>query len=542
MDSKSTNESPVHSRIASASANPEKWSSPASGGGRQRWFPFVIGTILIGAFGFIGIATGLIPNPLAVHGSTVASEEKQSHEAPLRIPTVKVVRPKQDQTADILLERMATVEPYYRADLRTRASGIVKAAYFDIGDEVKRGETLIEIDVPESLQDIAQKKALIVQREQELKVSEAKRKDAQAALAVTNAVISQRQADVQAITATRDLKKRRLDRYQDLASRGSVVGSVVEEEERDYFVSEAALLAAKANVSRAEADHAEAASKVETAAADVDLKRSQIDVAKTDLDRAMIIADYSKVVAPFDGVVVRRNVDAGSFVQNATSGNSETLISVARIDLLTIVSYFPDNAAQFIDRGTPASIQIADFAGGAISSKVTRISPTIQNSDRTMRVEVDVFNGDVKARAEAIKLEGASKVDHFLKGRNSTFPDAAFAEGESLKRLLPGMNGSLRLAVGGSVNSQILPSTAVFSRSGAKYILVVVNGKTEQKPVRVQLNDGQRVRLAIVSRTTSTDGTVKEELTGLRGDEDVVANSQLQVGEGVEVRVSPIDW
>ena len=104
------------------------------------------------------------------------------------------------------------------------------------------------------------------------------------------------------------------------------------------------------------------------------------------------------------------------------------------------------------------------------------------------------------------------------------------------------MNGSLRLAVGGSVNSQILPSTAVYSRSGAKYILVVEHGKTVQKPVRVQLNDGQRVRLAMVSRTTSPDGTVQEELTGLSGSEEVVANNQLQVGEGVEVRVSPVDW
>ena len=422
MERKHTSDTTAEPTISSTPVAAESRRASSSEGIRRGWFPFLIGTGLIAAMAITGIATGVIPNPLADHGSTVASEATPPKENPLRVPTVKVVRPRQDQTADILLERMATVEPYYRADLRARASGIVKTAYFDIGDEVKRGETLIEIDVPESLQDIAQKKALIVQREQELKVSEAKRKDAQAALAVTTAVISQRRADVQAVTATRDLKKRRLDRFEDLASRGSVVGSVVEEEERDFFVSEAAVLAAKANVSRAEADHAEAASKVETAAADVDLKRSQVDVARTELDRAVIVAEYSKVVAPFDGVVVRRNVDAGSFVQNATTGSSETLISVARIDLLTIVSSFPDNAAQFIDRGTPASIQITDFAGGAISSKVTRISPSIQNSDRTMRVEVDLFNGGANARAELVKLLEAGKVDYFLKGKKQHFP------------------------------------------------------------------------------------------------------------------------
>lgn len=509
---------------------------------RRGWWRLLIGTILVGVTVATGMLTGVVPNPLAVHGSTHVSDDKATSKTTSRTPMVKVVRPKHEQSAEILLERMATIEPYYRADLRTRASGIVKLVHHEIGEEVTRGEVLIEIDVPESDQEVAQKQALIVQRQQELKVSESKRKDAQAVLGVTMATISQRKADVQAITATRDLKKRRFDRYQDLAARGSVVGSVVEEEERDYLASEAALLAATANVTRAQADHAESASKIETAAADVDLKEAQIEVAKTDLNRARVIADYGKVVAPFDGVVVRRNVDEGSFVQNATTGTSETLISVSRIDLLTVVAQFPDNAAPYITQGTPASIQISDYSGGAISTKVTRISPTIQNSDRTMRVEVDLFNGGPEEHDRIVQLSQTGKIDRMLKGKSNTFPDPAFATNNVTKRLLPGMNCSIRLAIGGAGTSYILPSTAVFSKSGAKYILVVANGKTQSLPVRVQLNDGQRVRIAIVTRKISLDGTAQEELVGLRGDEDVVATNQLQVGDDVQVRISPTDW
>ena len=292
----------------------------------------------------------------------------------------------------------------------------------------------------------------------------------------------------------------------------------------------------------AQADRAEAASKVETAAADCELKRSQIDVAKTDLERAIVIADYGKVIAPFDGVVVRRNVDPGSFVQNATSGTSETLISVSRIDLVTVVAQFPDNAASYISPGTPASIQISDFSGSAISSKVTRFSPTIQNSDRTMRVEVDLFNGCTETHDKIVELKESGKVDLMLKGNSGHFPDPAFPDNAVANRLLPGMNASLRLAIGSAGTAFVLPSTAVFSKGGAKYILVVTEAQTHSVPVRVLLNDGQRVRVAVVTRKNSTDGTVQEDLAGLTGNEDVVVTGQMQIGDGVKVRVSPVDW
>ena len=440
------------------------------------------------------------------------------------------------------LERIATVEPYYRADLRARASGIVKRVYYDIGEEVKRGDVLIEIDVAEFEQDVAQKRSIIVQREQELKVSEAKMKDSQAARGVTAASISQREAEVQASTATRDLKKRKLDRYRELAARGSVVGNVVEEEERDYLSSEAGLLAAGANVARAQADHLEAAAKIEAAAADVELKRAQIEVARRDLDRARVVADFGKVVAPFDGVVVRRNVDPGSFIQNATTGSSETLVSISRIDLVTVVAQFPDNAAPYITQGTPAVIQITDFSGAAIFSKITRLSPTIQNTDRTIRVEIDLFNGGPSAYSRRRQFLDGTPDERQLKGSTDTFPEPAFKSDVDAKHLLPGMNAAVKLSIAGSRAASVLPSTAVFSKSGAKYILLVADGKTRSVPVQIHLNDGQKVRVSIVDRKTTDDGTVHEELTDLKGDELVVVSNQLQIGDGVDVRTSPRNW
>lgn len=478
-----------------------------------------------------------------VNGNTSPSSSKRSHSGSppeARITTVKVVRPKRDENAKITLERIATVEPYYRADLRARASGLVKAVHFDIGEQVKQGQTLIEIDVAEWEKEVAQKTALVGQRTIELKVSEAKQRDALAGREVTAATIRQKEAEVESIIATRDLKQRRVSRFRDLATRKTVTGNVLEEEERDLLATEAALRAAQANVERAKADHAESASKLEAAEADVDLKKAQIAVAEKDVERARVIADYGKVIAPFDGIVIRRNVDPGSFVQNATTGTSEALICLARIDLLTIVAQIPDNAAPFIHRGTPAIVNIADLGGMTVTTTVSRFSPSIQNSDRTMRVEVELFNGNPKQRQE---FETSLRQSDLLDSDSVTnLPTAAFTEeSKSGSRILPGMKGSVRLELG-SGDGYVLPSTAVYSRSGAKYILVVVDGQAKQLPVLVHLNDGQEVRLSISGFSIHDSSSVAGEKKDLTGDELVVVANQLQVTDGAKVRAVVSEW
>ena len=357
---------------------------------RRRTTLVALVVTLVGIGLTLGINSGVIPNPFP-HTVSIVQAKLTGGEV---VPLVKVVKPKRESSVSITVDQIAVVEPYYHADLRARASGIVKSVHHDIGDRVKKGEVLVIIDVPESDQDVARSEAMILQRIQERKVSEAKLKDAKAAKDVSAATIKQRDADVLATSATRDLKKRKLTRFQELAAKGSVVGNVVEEEERDYLASEASVTSAMANVERARADYAESESKMEAAAADIELKSAQIEVARKDLDRAKAIADYAKLLAPFDGVVLRRTVDPGSFVQNATTGASQALISIARVDIVTVSAKFPDSVAPSVAVNTPALVTVDDLPGVSIPAKVTRFAPTVQNADRTMRVEVDLFNGD----------------------------------------------------------------------------------------------------------------------------------------------------
>lgn len=508
----------------------------------------VILVLLAGLGVSTGVMTGHLPNYFA---SSPTPAVKLAVEA-LKMPVVKVVQPKRDATVALKVDQLATIEPYYRAELRARASGLVKQVYFEIGDKVRKDDVLLEIEVPETEQDVARCEALILQRQQELKVSEAKWKDSQAARLVSAATIKQREAEVAGVTATRDLKKRKYERYQQLAAKGSVVGSLVEEEERDYLASEAQVMSAKANVERARADLAEADSKVEAALADIELKKAQIEVTRRELDRAKAVADYARIRAPFDGVVVRRNVDPGSFVQNATTGSSEPLISLARVDIVTVVAKFPDNVAPSVEVGTPATVQVDDLPGVTIPAKVTRFAPSVQNTDRTIRVEIDLFNGSPEEyrRLESSMLSGTTtasargpSVPQLTKTMRETLPVRAFhPEASPTRRLLPGMTATVQLALGRFGESFVLPSSAVYTRSGVSYILLVEKGKTRQVQVRVQLNDGKTVLLAMVAKRKDADGVQREVLQDLTGKEEVVVSRQLEIGHGATVTSSRSDW
>lgn len=521
-----------------APARPTEALHPNRGAGsRARRILFVALFAVGGVALALAARHDLIPNPFGDARAKADAPPGTKADA----PTAKVIAPRRAASVPITVEQLASVEPYYRADLRARASGIVKRVNRDIGDKVKSGEVLVEIDVPESEQEVARAGAMVLQRQQELKVSEAKLKDAKALRDVSAATIKQRTADVDAATATSDFRKRKFERLKELAARGTVVGSVVEEEEREYLAAAAAVASASANVERARADFAESESKVEAASADIELKRAQIEVARKELERAKAVEDYARVRAPFDGVVVKRTVDPGSFVQNATTGASEALISVARVDLVTVSAKFPDSVAPFMSPDTMALVTVDDMPGVSIPARITRFAPSVQNADHTMRVEVDLFNGDEADHAKLLADLKRTDGSRPTKGPGDDVPVRAFPPGTA-RRLIPGMTGNLTVTLGGFGESFVLPSTAIYSRGGATYLLLVEDGTTREVPVRVQLNDGKTVRVALLGKKRDADGKTRDVLTDLTGKEQVVAARQAEFGDSARVKVAPSDW
>jgi multidrug resistance efflux pump len=529
--------------------------------GRRR---LVIGGVAVAALVGGGIATGIltghIPNPLMA-SPTVGRPEQDAPSAEDARPLVKVVHPRKDANVRITVEDpAAAVDPFFRADLRARASGLVRMVTKNIGDRVHKGDLLIDIDVPELERDVAQKAAVVNQRLEELRVATAKYDVTGAAKEVAKVGVRQRHAEVVAAEATRDFRQLRFERFKVMAKRGSLPEGALDEEERDYKASEAVVLAADAAEARARADLTEVDFKIEAADADIKLSRALVEVARRDLDRARAVADYTRVVAPFDGVVIRRTVDPGSFVQNATTGASEPLISVARTDLVTVVARVPDNAAPYVAEGIPALIRVDELPGMTIAARVTRFSPAVTSLDRTLRIEVDLFTGSPRAferyretmiggglaglgltdpvTCAAVSATDARWLAGLAKGERDGLPTRVPAG----RALLPGMTGSARFTLDTFGDAYVIPSAAVYTRGGKPYVLAVVGEKTRQLPVKVQVDDGRVAKVAVLTRKPDPSGGQREVLEELTGAEDIVVARQLELEVGAAVRAVPTDW
>lgn len=486
------------------------------------------------------------PAPAASPASTTPAAAAQS-EAPAptaespELRTVDVVQPRKSDHFVISIEEIATVRPYYRADLRAKLAGDVGFIQKNLNDQVKKGEKLIEINVPDLMAAVKAKQAMIEQSDRQIDLAEKQWEIAVAAEKVAHAAIGQREADQRSAEATASYRKLRLDRFAQLAKSGGVVESVVEEEQRDYLAAQAAVDSEVEAVNKARADYAQAQVNSAAAKSEIDLRRAMDEVAKRDKDMAEAQLSYATISAPFDGVVVERNTNPGDFVQNATSAQTLPLISVDRVDLVTISMEVPDGYAPYVSRGADAEFRVGDlFAHG----KVTRYSPSIENNDRTMHVEVDLFNGTSAADYEQFVREHRATWAKERKGADDPFPIRPQFTGKGLQGreypLLPGMVGTMRLLLKKFDNVFLIPSEAVFIRAGRTFIAEVVDGKVAIKEVDVQADDTMLSKVLLVNYKSTPDGE-QQSFDDFTGNERIALHGK-ELQDGEAVNANPKGW
>jgi multidrug resistance efflux pump len=456
--------------------------------------------------------------------------------------SVTSVRPRRDPSFSANVEQPAFVTAYYQADVMARAAGPVKSVIADIGDRVKAGEVLLQIDVPDMQEDVLQKEAVVQQRKKELELAQANIKMATAGVDAASGMVKVRESEVLRAVASEHFREKELRRFKSLASGPSpaVTPDILDERTEFYESAVAATAAARAAVLKAQADQEEAKGKLEAARADIALKEALVEVARKDKDKAKALLEFATVRAPFAGVITRRNVDPGSFVQNATTGQTQPLFTLARTDIVTVYMKVPDNFAPFVTQDTQAIIHMSSLPGLAIRGKVTRYCPSLETPehDRTMRVEVDLYNGSASAFAAFVAREKASG-NQDLKSRTlPSFPEVAGkpARSEALG-LLPGQYGRMRLVLNSFQKAFLLPSSAVFSQGGTSYVFLVQDDRVIRVPVEVQADNGKTVKLALLEQRGGDE--VRRDLTG---EEEVVASNQGELSNGQKVRATRVEW
>jgi len=310
-----------------------------SGGGPSGRTLLVI-VLLLGGLAVAGYFLGYAPR--LRREQVLAAESRAGIES---LPVVNVQRVTRS-LAQSNLVLPGNIQAVAEAPVLARATGYVKKRYVDIGDRVKEGQVLAEIEALELGQQIRQAKASLDQANQTVQQAEA--------------ALIQGRANANLARVTRD-------RYEALFTQ-----NVISRQERDTH--QAQYEAAEANVQALEKG--------------IGAAKSNASAVEANIARLSELLGYQTVRAPFAGVITVRNIDAGALVNE---GNT-LLFRIAQTDRLRTYLNVPQSDAESVRPGQKAKLIVADLNGRAFTGTVARTASALDPATRTLLVEVQVVN------------------------------------------------------------------------------------------------------------------------------------------------------
>jgi multidrug efflux pump subunit AcrA (membrane-fusion protein) len=257
------------------------------------------------------------------------------------------------------------ITPITEAYIFARAAGYLKRRYVDIGDRVRAGQKLADIEAPDLDQQVFQSRAALAQAQGQL---------------------GQAQAMLEQLTATRDLAEITWQRYKVLTVDGAVSRQDGDNQSTAAKTSEANVVAQQKTVRAAE---------------------EYVRASQAALDRIVALQGYERITAPFDGIITARNVDVGALISATGSSlgparsngaapsdvpSGGEIFRLAEIGKLRILIAVPQTNTPGVRVGQTATVTVQQIPNQSFKGEVTRTSSSLDAQSRTLLTEVDVDN------------------------------------------------------------------------------------------------------------------------------------------------------
>lgn len=322
---------------------------------RRRWIILAITVIVLGTGVFL--LTGLTRTTVRIDPSKIAKTER----------------------GDLAKSVVATgkIEPYTKVELKSKASGIIKTLYVNVGDPVKEGQVLVDLD----------------KEQLEARVREARAQLQAAGASLQAAHASYEKNRVEAEGPDVPFAEKNMKRAQQLYKDGLIPQATVEDAEKGYELARNRQHTAVTNLGVAKAQVAQA--------------EAQVAQAQAALDRADDDLRNSTIRSPIHGVVLSRDREVGDAVSSIlVLGSSATLImTLGDIREVYVKGKVDESDIGKVYLGQPARITVESFKDRKFGGKVTKISPMGVEKDNvtTFEVRVSIGNeaGELKANMTA---------------------------------------------------------------------------------------------------------------------------------------------
>ena len=330
--------------------------------------------LVLAAIAAVLLVIGFIPK--LKENKTLTRKEEEAASAVPVVRTVKITPAPFDESASL----PGNIGAMQYATIYARVDGYLKNRVIDIGDTVKEGELLAEIDTPTIDEEIAQALADLSQSRAQLISAQSKLKEARAQAQTAAAQIKKAEANQSyaAITA---------DRWDNMSSRGAVSLQSRDEKNRALASQNAAL--EEAHFQKVAADEA-----VYSAAAQVMVAQAGVMSRQAALDKFKAQQAFKYIKAPFAGVITVRKVDPGALITAGSQSANMELFQLAKLDVLRIYIDAPQTVARYLHPGQKAELTTSSFPERTFLGTVTNVSGALDPQTRTRQTEIKINNQD----------------------------------------------------------------------------------------------------------------------------------------------------
>ncbi|MEZ4290875.1 MAG: efflux RND transporter periplasmic adaptor subunit [Myxococcota bacterium] len=197
---------------------------------------------------------------------------------------------------------------------------------------------------------------------------------------------------------------------------------------------------------------------------------------------ARALSDAS-VAAPFAGMVARRSVELGEFVQPG-----DVLFELVALDPLEVVFALTELDTERVSLGQSVQIRVGAFPDRVFTGTVSFVAPTVDPETRTLRIKAEIDNGDALLR--------------------------------------PGLFARVSLGVNRRENVLMVPEEAVVQRSGGASVYRLTDDDRVER-VAVEVGSQLQDRVEIRGDVHAGDRIVRRGHGGLANGMSVVVREVL---------------
>jgi membrane fusion protein, multidrug efflux system len=280
------------------------------------------------------------------------SAQAKGREAPPKAVTSEAVREEQMRRS---VEVVGTLAAEDQVTIASQAEGAITRVLVDLGDHVKAGQPLLELDREKLEYNLQNQKAALARALAKYGANDPE-----------HLPTSGDTPDVKKAEAELRQAKQSFDRAEELNKR--------------QLIPKQALDDADATLRSKQAAYDSALQNAKNLKADIDASNAMLQLADRQLRDATIRA-------PFDGFVQKRLVSLGEFVKNQAP-----VMEVVRLDPLKAIGEIPEKMAPWVQVGQDVDLSVDAFPSKKIEGKVSRISPAVNTTTRAFSFEATVPN------------------------------------------------------------------------------------------------------------------------------------------------------